>query len=192
MDTIQTHKRLFVAIKVVPSSEFLQTIDFIKNNTQRDLINWIREDHYHITLKFLGKTPINKIDTIKDSIQKTISNFSSFILKIENTGIFGSKYKPNVLWFGMDNHQVLKSIKNQLDENIQSIKFKTDKQNFIPHLSLARLKKIEDLVFFQKVIEKVSHKKIQSLEVKEILLIESVLKSKGAEYHLLERFLLHP
>lgn len=190
MEERDTNKRLFLAIKVKPSPEFSKTISLLKNNTQRDLINWIHEDHYHITLKFIGKTAVPRIEPMIKAFAHALKSSLAFELNIEKTGVFGSRYSPKVLWFGLDNIQEVQKLKKKIDNSLKPFGFKKDHQNFIPHLTIARIKKVKDIHFFQKLIASVEAKQIQHLEVEEVILYESILRSKGAEYHIIERFLL--
>ena len=184
----EKYKRLFVAIPIQPSDEFLKTISFLQRNCSRDLINWIRKDHYHITLQFLGKTPVHRIEKICGQLRDIASKNDCFPLEIADLGVFGSQYQARVLWFGLSQHKILRDIHRQIEEKLSSHLGQKKQQNFVPHLSIARIKKIEDRAFFQQVIQYKSAVKIQSLMVNELLLFESVLSSKGAEYSIIEKF----
>jgi len=181
-------KHLFIAIKINPSLELLNKIDFLENNLKHELINWIKKDHYHLTLRFLGEISERRIPTIIKSLQKVFSQEYSFTLGINSLGLFGSTYNPRVLWLGVDEIVEIKTIHQKVELELKRIGFPSDNQNFIPHISIARIKKLHDKKFFHSLILKPKFETIQSQEVTEVILYESILSTKGAEYQIVEIF----
>ena len=182
------HKRLFIAIKINPTAELLDKIAFLENNLSRDLINWTRKDHYHLTLKFLGKVSEKRILGIIKTLRKVLEQESCFTIGINSIGIFGSTYNPRVLWLGISDKQRIVDIHKQMELDLKKIGFFIDNQNFVPHISIARIKKLNDRKFFQTLLKKSNLENIQAQEVNEIILYESILNTKGAEYQVIETF----
>jgi 2'-5' RNA ligase len=176
-------KRLFIAIDAVPDTSFLDIYAKIKSSsTKLDKINWVKSDLMHTTLKFLGETPEEKIPSILEGINVAVSNISSFSLKIGKVGIFGSRYQPRVLWFGIDKTQIVEQLHNQLQKEMRKLGFKYDFGNFVPHITIARINKIDDKQKFWKVIEAVQTSFIQEIEVREVILYESILDARIPVY----------
>ena len=55
-------------------------------------VAWIRPEQLHLTLRFLGDTPADKIDRIMESLASI--HVESFILPIEGVGVFPLKGPP--------------------------------------------------------------------------------------------------
>ena len=171
-------KRLFISIDTVPDASFLAIYNKIKSgSTQSDRINWVKPDLMHTTLKFLGKTSEEKIPLILEGIRISVTNVSAFSLRIGRIGIFGSKYHPRVLWFGIDKVQIIEDLYQYLQEEMRKLDFKYDFGNYVPHITIARINKIEDKQRFWKVIKSAQTSFIQEVEVKSIILYESLLET---------------
>ena len=183
-------KRLFAAIKINPSESFLQTYYGLKANLRNDKIKWVNIKNIHITLKFFGETPEDQIPEIVEKLKSIAANHPHFKLNIKDIGIFGSSYKPRVIWFGIEeNERLIKLVKDVLS-GMDDIGFKQDRQNFVPHLTIGRIKFIDDKNRFQQVIDKYKSTEIQKQEVTGFNLYESILKQEGPEYKVIEKFIL--
>jgi len=183
------YKRLFIAIKIDPAEELLRRIRFFKSNLNHEpLINWIPDDHYHLTLKFLGKVHQDRIPEILKKIRGVINGKEKFSMQLTEIGIFGSNYSPKVIWVGIDEKVKIRLLFQEISKALSNIGFPDDGQNFVPHITIARIKRIADKKFFQKLINKVDLESIYKQNVNEIILYESILKSTGAEYRIIEKF----
>ena len=183
-------KRLFAAIKVRPSEEFLRIYFRLIKSLSQDKIKWVDIDNIHITLKFFGETDEERIDDICDALEKGIFRHDPFKLSLRDVGIFGSSYKPRVIWFGIDKSEELQKLAGDLKYELSEIGFEADRQNFVPHLTVGRIKYIENKKYFQKVIDENKSGFIQEIPVEEIILFESILHKTGPEYITIEKFRL--
>ncbi len=183
-------KRLFVAVKIVPDENFLKSYVALRHALQLEKISWVKPDNFHLTLKFLGKTPEEKLPAIRSALQQVAEQTEAFSMKMTGTGIFGSAYKPRVLWFGVENdmaiHQLGETVLNTLDK----AGFPRDRQNFVPHLTVGRINKIEHKKIFQEAIAAHRHDFLQEFPVGKIILYESMLKPSGVVYKVVMDFLL--
>jgi 2'-5' RNA ligase len=180
-------RRLFIAIDIIPDSNFCDIYAKLKStSTKLDKINWVKPDLMHLTLKFLGETPENKIPAIVKEIKSASFGISSFELKIGTIGAFGSRYQPRVLWFGIDKSEPLEQIHTQIQKEIRKLGFKPDFGNFVPHITLARINKIDDKQKFWKSIESLQTPFIQEIKVNKIILYESILNERIPVYEVVE------
>ena len=175
-------KRLFAAIKVHPSEEFLSRYYSLKRNLKDEKIRWVDPENIHITLKFFGETPEHHIPAINAALQQSAAGHATFDLSITSTGIFGSSYQPKVIWFGIEPHEDIIRLSESILTELEKTGIERDRQNFVPHLTIARIKQLEDKKYFQKVIDHNKEDFIQKEEVNEFHLFESMLKPGGAEY----------
>ena len=183
-------KRLFAAIKIIPDENFLKTYYGLMKGMHFAKINWVKPENIHLTLKFFGETPEDKIVEINRVISETIVSYTPYIIRIKKTGIFGSSYSPKVIWFGIDNASVLISMTEQLLENLNKNGFLSDRQNFVPHLTLGRIKEVGNRQLFQSVVDKYKDSFLQEINVDSIILFESVLSPSGPQYNKISEFSL--
>ena len=111
-------------------------------------------------------------------------------MHINKTGIFGSSYQPRVIWFGIDNNPVLSNLAENTLNNMAAIGFERDRQNFVPHLTIGRIKYVDDKKYFNQIIERYSASDIQKVSVTEIYLYESILRKEGPIYNVVKSFKL--
>lgn len=184
-------KRLFAAIKITPDENFLEIYYGLMKGLHFSKINWVKPENMHLTLKFFGKTPGDKVEKINSVISNSLATYTPFNIEIKNTRIFGSSYNPKVIWFGVDNSEILKSMAecllNKLDEN----GFSRDRQNFVPHLTVGRIKDVQNKQRFQSVIDKYKSSFIQKVQVDSIILFESLLTPSGPQYKKVSEFSLN-
>jgi 2'-5' RNA ligase len=183
-------KRLFAAIKINPSDGFLQTYYRLKTNLRNDKIKWVDINNIHITLKFFGETQEERIPDISERLNAIAALHSHFTLDIRDIGIFGSTYKPRVIWYGIEENEGLLNLAKEVLSEMDKLGFKQDRQNFVPHLTIGRIKFIDDKKRFQQVIDKFKSIEIQKQEVAGFNLYESILRSQGPEYKIIESYKL--
>ncbi len=181
-------KRIFAAIKIIPDENFLQIYYRLKNAMKKDKIKWVSEENIHITLKFFGETEEKRIESICEILDDVSHEFNSFNINFSKVGIFGSSYKPRVIWFGIENAKSLISMEANLNNRLEQIGIKNDRQNFVPHLTIARIKSLWDRKLFQKEIEKYKSVEIQNFKADKIILFESILRPQGPKYEIIESF----
>jgi 2'-5' RNA ligase len=153
-------------------------------------IRWTKPENLHLTLKFFGETPIEKIDIINKELRKITTHHLPFTLQLEKTGIFGSRYKPRVIWFGVGKNVQLVSFAHDVLMELDKAGFSLDRQNFVPHLSLGRIKAVRNKVTFQQVINRFKEVFVQEVKVSSISLFESNLLPSGAVYKQIEEYKL--
>lgn len=181
-------KRTFAAIKVVPNDNLLKIYREIKSALDDHTINWVAEKNIHITLKFFGDTTERQIADICNLFDDISGDQRPFSITLKGTGIFGSRYDPRVIWFGIENGRALERLALGVLNGVEAIGFPRDRQNFRPHLTIGRIKKLEDKKGFQKVIDRYRESLLQEISVDAFYLIESRLKPGGPVYDIIETF----
>lgn len=175
-------KRLFAAIKVTPEPGFVAILQEIRHNLKYERITWVDPSVIHLTLKFFGETEESKIPVIKESLKTAVAASESTLIRIYKTGIFGSKYDPKVIWFGIDPNEALQKLAGNVLNELESAGWERDRQNFVPHLTIGRIRELKDKALFQEVISNYRDRFIQEQAVREIHLYESILRKEGPLY----------
>lgn len=185
-------KRLFAAIHIVPGESYLALYHQTLRLFGQDRIRWVEPDNLHITLKFFGETETDRIPNIVEVIDAATGGYEPFSIVLSQFGLFGSRYNPRVIWVGIDEDEVLISLAGDLHKKLEEIGFVPERQNFRPHLTVGRIKKIHHLPTFMKNFEKLkAFEFAQPVQVEKIELLESILSKKGPEYKPVQRFILH-
>ncbi len=181
-------KRLFAAIKVQPDEQLISIYNSLKSALRHEKINWVSEKNIHITLKFFGETPEDKIDEICEVFADIATRHQPFNLTLENIGIFGSSYEPRVIWFGMAKSEAVEKLAEEVLLRLKTIGFEPDGQHFRPHLTVGRIRQVISKKQFQQTIDTFKNTFIQDIQVTGFELYESILKPQGPVYHVIESF----
>ncbi len=182
-------KRLFVAVKLHPDENFLRVYYGLKRALHYEKIKWVEPENMHITLKFLGETPDSQIPVINRTLREVAGRHASFSFTLEKTGIFGSRYNPRVIWIGMQDAGEMKNLGEDILNSLHDAGFYRDRQNFVPHLTIGRIKHLENKKLFQKTIDKYKDTFLQQVTVDRFFLYQSILKRTGPVYIPLKEFL---
>ena len=175
--------RLFIAIKIPEDikeyiSELQKQIDTANNK-----ISLVNKDNIHLTLKFLGEVQPNDIETIKESLNNV--KFKSFSVHLNDVYVFPNENYIRVIWIGLEPEENILELQKNIDESLKSL-FRKEK-DFKPHLTLARVKYIEDKNNF---INKLKNIKIENkkIDISNFRLVKSTLTPEGPVYEDLEVF----
>ena len=183
-------KRLFAAIKIHPDDNFLRVYYHLINKLKDESIKWVRPENMHLTLKFFGETEEGRIANICEVLDILTLDYDALNVRLKGVGIFGSSYNPRVIWFGIENNELLKKLGNHLISDLSKAGFPGDRQNFVPHLTAGRIRKLRHKNCFQTAINQLKEEFIQEISVDEICLFNSILKPDGPVYEVIENFKL--
>lgn len=177
--------RLFVAIQIPDDvrasiASLLQEFSAIAPQ-----VKWIRPENLHITLKFLGATDSSKLQAIKESLS-TVHLVRPVTLNFSGLGFFPNAKRPGVIWAGVEWSSNLQALAAEVDGQMASLGFPKNDRAFTPHLTLARLGKMALPRTLADTIAHDSSRQFGGCAASEFYLVESKLKSTGAEYTTLE------
>ncbi|MBW7847430.1 MAG: RNA 2',3'-cyclic phosphodiesterase [Bacteroidales bacterium] len=177
-------KRLFIAIHVPCNEGITDLLERLRRQLIHERINWSKPENLHLTLKFLGETSDESIPGILKEVSLAVEKVAPFGLVFDRTGIFGSRYDPRIIWVGnhLDAQQPVAALANQVLDACARAGFERDRQNFVPHLTLGRIKNINNKPYFQQVMAALPQKLFQEMMVDKLILFESILRKEGPIY----------
>ncbi|MEL7589141.1 MAG: RNA 2',3'-cyclic phosphodiesterase [Prolixibacteraceae bacterium] len=183
-------KRIFLAIKINPEPELLDVFDLLRDELSGGQIKWADEEQLHVTLKFFGETPDNKITEIVDVVKDCCAQHSSFSFDICSPGYFRKRQEPSVVFLQSAKTEALVVLQADLDNRFTGLGVPKEERAFKPHLTLGRVKSVHDTALFYDLMKQFPHRPVQTIPASDLTLFESRLKPSGPEYIALERFSL--
>jgi 2'-5' RNA ligase len=100
-------------------------------------INWTHPEQLHVTLRFLGEVPAERIEPMITRLATV--QVAPFILPLEGVGAFPPHRPPRVLWAGVGRgHPRLFQLRQRLDDALLASGLALDVRTFHPHVTLAR------------------------------------------------------
>ncbi len=163
--------RTFIAIELSP--EIHQTLDvFVKPLIEQYTtgFRWVKNNLMHLTLKFLGDTPISKVPAISQLIEDVCKQTEPFEFQLNSTGAFPNWQRPRTIWAGLLPCAEFDPFFKKMDAVFQQAGFASEGKKFSPHLTLCRVsdyadgtmvqglrKKMETLTFSGATLWTVNH-----------------------------------
>ncbi|MEX0727012.1 MAG: RNA 2',3'-cyclic phosphodiesterase [Planctomycetaceae bacterium] len=98
------------------------------------------EAKLHVTLKFLGDTPEDQIESIGNAIADVASTFAPHRVDLRGLGVFPHAQRPAVIWIGMQRAETLVAMAAGFELAMCDFGFEPEERTFSPHLTLARVK----------------------------------------------------
>jgi len=175
-------KRLFIAVDIELSDEFLALTQQLKFDLRNDDIVWVKNNLQHLTLRFLGETPDAKIESIATALNTVATSTQPFELQLDKMGVFGSKHAPETLWFGFSEFTLFQNLFEKLENELLSLGFNENYGNFVPHITIGRIKKTDNKKRFWETFEKRQSQFTQTIPVTHLKLIQSKLTTEGPKY----------
>ena len=102
--------------------------------------SWTREPNLHLTLKFLGDVPIERIEAVSRALHRATAGAASFEIEIRGCGAFPTRGYPKVLWIGISDGPHLSSLFEAIEREVGRLDFPREGRAFHPHLTIARLR----------------------------------------------------
>jgi len=183
-------KRIFIAVRIEPGEELLKMISSFKTVLKNESIKWTETSNTHITLVFLGDTEEKRIKEIDVILSGICCGFGSFDIILSGAGIFRSLSDPRIIWAGINNSKELTDLNKSISGRLRETGTHLEAKPFNPHLTLGRIKRLNDTQELSRQIENYKDKKIQKIRVSEIILFESILRPEGPVYTPLGRYSL--
>lgn len=178
--------RLFVAIEL-PREVRAALKDLEQELQQRpglSALRWVRLEGIHITLKFLGERPADHRPPIDTAVQRAVEGIPPFDLRLGRLGTFGGS-APRVLWVDVEGDiETLKRLQSQVERELRPLGFPTEKRDYSPHLTLARIQPERSRSVAQPLQAAIAQTAAPAavIPVREIVLMKSDLRPTGAVY----------
>ena len=176
--------RLFIALPVDDEKSVKSLSSASEDlNRYRSFIKIVQPENYHLTLKFFGPVESEPASSLAEAFS-AIGRLKKVDYSIEGIGAFPSTSTPSVIWAGIKcDKQPLDDIIKAVENLSSSFGFAAGKRKFVPHLTLARVKREKKVITgFKEYLDKEKNTFFVSSVFSELVLFESVLKNTGAEY----------
>jgi 2'-5' RNA ligase len=179
--------RLFVALAI--SAEQRENVAALIDTLRAadPAPRWINPQNLHITLKFIGEIPQEKLDSLCDALTvvRTPDGFSVELLGLD---FFPNERRPSVAWIGLRPAAPLVGLAGQIDRVLGTVGIPSEARPFVPHLTIARFKHTRLAAGLVAQFSKRQQQSFGSVNATEFHLMQSKLRAGGAEYTTLRSF----
>lgn len=142
------------------------------------LVRWVRPDQLHLTLKFLGETPVAKLPAIENALREVAAASCPVNLGLAEGGTFPPVGPPRILWLGLTPREDLAALAGRVEQALAPLGFPPERRPFTPHLTLGRAEpgaSFDRSLLGQGFV-------VEPTAVEQLALVKSELRPSGAIY----------
>ncbi len=192
--------RIFIGIDLDPEvrariSRFIEGVESFAPDAR-----WVRPESLHITLKFIGEQPAERVEAITNRLRRVES--SAFEIRTGGYGFFPTTRAARVFWIGIDGGAKLVELAERIDAATAELGIPREDRVFSPHLTLARgggrrsgspKRQKNDaanatFAVLEKRLAAMSELDFGTMTASEFILYQSQLSPGGSHYTRLQRF----
>lgn len=180
--------RLFVALELPP--QVRAALGEIGNRLRPAAapgVRWTNPGGIHLTLKFIGEVPADKMDRIRAALA-AVHAPRAVSAVFRGLGWFPQARHPRVLWAGVEAGGELAELAASIERALEPLGVARESREFRPHLTLARIKEEGGLDGLRQEVERLGTPELGNACYREFDLMESTLRPQGAVYTQLARF----
>jgi 2'-5' RNA ligase len=189
--------RTFIAIELPePVKLGLRKLQNSLKSSESGFAKWVNPDGIHITLKFMGNMDIKNINTITSAIREACKEITPFQIQLQELGAFPSLKRVQIVWVGLTGDlPLLLKLQKNIDNKLSGIGYPKEEREFVPHITLARMRDNVTITERQNLGDVISRTTIEAgmnIDVMSISLMRSELTRSGAIYTRLSSIELNP
>lgn len=149
-------------------------------------INWSPLANLHITTKFIGEWPEPRLDELKAALAAMPAH-EAIPVAIRRLGFFPNPHSPRSFWCGIQ-APGLDRLAADTDRTTAALGIASEKREFSPHLTLARIKERTEMQPLREAIAALKSLEFGEFEARSWFLYRSTLKRTGSVYTKLAEF----
>jgi 2'-5' RNA ligase len=159
-------------------------------------LKWSGPDLLHITLRFLGGVPQNRMVPVMDVARDAAAGTRPFQLTLSGLGAFPTVRKPRVIWVGLEKdagYLVLQQLFAHIEAGLVADGFPPEERAYSPHITLARTRdtiaELERRELGTTLAEVASRVNLAgTVPVRKVTVMQSELSRSGPRYTPLARY----
>jgi 2'-5' RNA ligase len=144
-------------------------------------VRWVGDEVVHITLKFFGEVPGERLDVIAEALRHAAAGAEAMTLRLSSLGAFPTERRPRILWAGIESHAGFTALRERIENAADAIGFAREGVPFQPHVTLGRVREGQRLPP-QALQHPAGAFPAQAFRADELVLYESVLTPSGPHY----------
>jgi len=105
-------------------------------------VKWVVPDNLHLTLKFLGNVPAERLPEVCGAVEEAAKRQAPFTLGLCGAGAFPNAARPRVIWLGVrEGTEPIVALAEAVEGALERLGFRREGRKFHPHLTLGRVRR---------------------------------------------------
>lgn len=174
--------KLFFAINL--PDKIRTELDKINKDLKNKLpkAKWVAKQNIHLTVKFLGEVNDNILENMINEAKKAVKGPEGFNINLEKYDLFPPTH-PRIVYVTLESPGLIDFVKNFIVQIDQLDFIKSERREFLPHITMARIKDRFEPKHFVTVEET---KYQNSFTVENLDLMSSELTPAGPIYNVVK------
>ena len=117
-------------------------------------LNWTTPDRMHITAKFIGEWPEDRLEEMKRTLA-SVGSPGAFEIEIRDLGWFPNSRHPRVFWAGVHGGSALEVLAHATEDAVFELGVGREDRAYSPHLTLARIREAVPLEALRRELDSI-------------------------------------
>src|SRR3989338_7594585 len=172
--------RTFIAIELdFEIQKYLSSLQDQLKKAGAD-VKWVNPRNIHLTMKFLGDTPVGKIDAVENVMRDATKKTPIFSIGLTHIGAFPTVDNPRVIWVGIDEgKKESASLALSLEEKLEKVGFQQENREFSAHITIGCVRSPLNRLALCTVIKGLKINEKINQQARRLILFKSTLTSQG-------------
>jgi 2'-5' RNA ligase len=173
--------RCFVAVDLAP--DVLAAIGGVIEamRTVGGDVRWVAPGNLHVTLKFIGNVPEERVDTVRAALEPVAATTAPFAVVAAGLGVFPNPRRARVVWVGVQSSQ-LGAVALGVDDALGARGFSRESRAFSPHVTIGRVRTPRGWDRVLAALQPYWEQSFGTSQVDQIVTYRSELRREGARY----------
>ncbi|MFQ6129891.1 MAG: RNA 2',3'-cyclic phosphodiesterase [Candidatus Hadarchaeaceae archaeon] len=147
----------------------------------------VEPPNIHVTMKFLGEVPEDKIGAIAEALKRAAAGTGKFDIGVRGIGVFPNLRYIRVVWAGVaEGRDEVIGLHQKIEQELQPLGFRPER-DFVPHLTIARVKTARQKERLATFVKEMTDAEFGVTRSQAVELKQSTLTPKGPIYSTLAR-----
>jgi 2'-5' RNA ligase len=147
----------------------------------------VEPPNIHITMKFLGEVPDDRIAPISEALERAAAGTKQFDVRVRGIGVFPNLNYIRVVWAGVsDGRDEVTALQQKIERELRPLGFRPE-MDFVPHLTIARVKTAKAKERLAAFVGEMSDTEFGISRAQAVELKQSTLTQKGPVYSTLAK-----
>ncbi len=147
----------------------------------------VEPPNIHVTMKFLGEVPEDKIGAIAEALKRAAAGTGQFDIRVKGIGVFPNLRYIRVVWAGVaEGRDEIIGLYQKIDREVQPLGFRPER-DFVPHMTVARVKTPKQKERLAAFVKEMNDAEFGVTRAQAVELKQSTLTPKGPIYSTLAR-----
>ena len=151
-------------------------------------VRWVKDEHIHLTMKFLGDLPDNIAADVCRLSQNVAAEFEPFEFTALGAGCFANHGRPRVIWVGVEDPSgSVRRLHDRIETTLAPLGLRRELRAFKPHITLGRVRSARNALELRSEVERNKTFRAGTQQAREITIYSSQLSPEGPVHTVISR-----